>query len=135
MAGGGLRVLALARKRGRVDRAARNTGCTLLGLVAMMDLPRPEARAAVDTCVAAGHRARDDHPRSSTDRHASVAREVRAILGDRRVVSGRDLDEWTAQDYLEREGPADIAVYARVSPAHKLRVVEAWQATRPRGWP
>ena len=89
----------------------------------MMDPPRPEARAAVQTCEAAGIRAvmiTGDHPLTA----ATVAREL-GMLTDGRVVSGRDLEAMSDAD-LERE-VADIAVYARVSPADKLRVVTAWQ--------
>ena len=96
---------------------------TLLGLVAMMDPPRPEARAAVQTCEAAGIRAvmiTGDHPLTAS----TIAREV-GLLTDGRVVSGRDLEAMSDAD-LERD-VADIAVYARVSPADKLRVVTAWQ--------
>ena len=64
MAGEGLRVLAIARRRGAsIEDAERQM--TLLGLVAMMDPPRDEARAAVQTCEVAGIRAvmiTGDHP-------------------------------------------------------------------------
>ena len=122
MAADGLRVLALARKPGATVEEPES-GMTLLGLVAMMDPPRPEARAAVRTCEAAGIRAvmiTGDHPLTA----GAVAREV-GLLTDGRVVSGRDLEAMSDAD-LERD-VADIAVYARVSPADKLRVVTAWQ--------
>jgi Ca2+-transporting ATPase len=96
---------------------------TLLGLVAMMDPPRPEARAAVLTCKTAGIRAvmiTGDHPLTA----GTVAREV-GLLDGGRVVSGRDLEAMSDAD-LERD-VASIVVYARVSPADKLRVVTAWQ--------
>ena len=122
MAAGGLRVLAVARRAGATVEEPES-GMTLLGLVAMMDPPRPEARAAVRTCEAAGIRAvmiTGDHPLTA----GAVAREV-GLLTDGRVVSGRDLEAMSDAD-LERD-VAGIAVYARVSPADKLRVVTAWQ--------
>jgi Ca2+-transporting ATPase len=122
MAAEGLRVLAVARKAGATVEEPES-GMTLLGLVAMMDPPRPEARAAVRTCKAAGIRTvmiTGDHPLTA----ATVAREVE-MLTDGRVVSGRDLEAMSDAD-LERD-VAEIAVYARVSPADKLRVVTAWQ--------
>ncbi len=122
MAADGLRVLALARKAGATVEEPES-GMTLLGLVAMMDPPRAEAREAVRTCVAAGIRVvmiTGDHPLTA----ATVAREL-GMLTDGRVVSGRDLEAMSDAD-LERD-VADIAVYARVSPADKLRVVTAWQ--------
>jgi len=123
MAADGLRVLAVARKEGATIETAE-AGMTFLGLVAMMDPPRPEARAAVETCEAAGIRPvmiTGDHPLTAT----TIAREV-GLLGSRRVVSGRDLEGMGDED-LARDVAA-IGVYARVSPADKLRVVKAWQA-------
>jgi Ca2+-transporting ATPase len=122
LAGEGLRVLAIARKFGAAIEDAEHS-MTLLGLVAMMDPPRTEAKAAVETCSAAGIvpvMITGDHPLTAS----TIAREV-GILGNRRVVSGLDLDAMTDRD-LERD-VVEIAVYARVSPVHKLRVVEAWQ--------
>jgi P-type Ca2+ transporter type 2C len=118
----GLRVLAVARKPGaRLDGAEADM--TLLGLVAMMDPPRPEARAAVETCEAAHIR-----PVMITGDHPLTARTVAAELGllkDHRVVSGRELEMMSDQDLSREVG--NISVYARVSPADKLRVVHAWQ--------
>jgi len=122
MAADGLRVLALATKADATIEEPES-GMTLLGLVAMMDPPRAEAREAVRTCKSAGIRAvmiTGDHPLTA----ATVAREL-GMLTDGRVVSGRDLEAMSDAD-LERD-VADIAVYARVSPADKLRVVTAWQ--------
>jgi Ca2+-transporting ATPase len=122
MAGEGLRVLAVARKSdASIENAEREM--TLLGLVAMMDPPRPEARSAVQVCEAAGIR-----PVMITGDHPLTARTIASelgILGDRRVMTGRELES-TSDENLQRE-VADIAVYARVSPLDKLRVVTAWQ--------
>jgi Ca2+-transporting ATPase len=122
MAGRGLRVLAVARKAGT---ALPDTeyGMTLLGLVAMMDPPRPEAASAVKTCEAAGIQVvmiTGDHPLTAS----TVAGELGFLRGHR-VVSGRDL-AGMGDDDLDR-GVSDVAVYARVTPADKLRVVSAWQ--------
>ena len=122
MAGDGLRVLAIARKQAR-STADAEADMTLLGLVAMLDPPRPEARLAVETCKQAGIRAvmiTGDHPLTAR----TVAQEL-GMLTSHRVVSGRDLDTMS-DEALARE-VEDIAVYARVSPADKLRVVTAWQ--------
>ena len=122
MAAEGLRVLAIARKSGAsIEDAEREM--TLLGLVAMMDPPRREARQAIEVCRAAGIRPvmiTGDHPLTAS----TIATEL-GMLNGRRVVSGRDLDVMS-DDVLERD-VAEIAVYARVSPADKLRVVRAWQ--------
>ena len=122
MAAGALRVLAVARKDG-ATRADAETGMTFLGLVGMIDPPRPEARAAIATCREAGIVAvmiTGDHPVTA----GAVAREL-GLLSEGRAVTGAELE---AMDdaALEREVEG-IRVYARVSPAHKLRVVTALQ--------
>ena len=122
LAGDGLRVLAIATKR-ETQLEHAETGMTLLGLVAMMDPPRSEALGAVQTSAAAGIRAvmiTGDHPLTAS----SVAREL-GILRDERVVTGLDLDQMTEAD-LDRDVER-IGVYARVTPADKLRIVGAWQ--------
>jgi Ca2+-transporting ATPase len=117
----GLRVLGLARKQpATADDAERRM--TFLGLVGIMDPPRAEAKAAVHTCEQAGIRPvmiTGDHPLTAR----SVARELGLLNG--RVVSGRELDAMSDAE-LERD-VVNISVYARVSPADKLRVVGAWQ--------
>jgi Ca2+-transporting ATPase len=122
MAADGLRVLAIAMKPAASPPDAESD-MTLLGLVAMLDPPRPEARLAIETCKQAGIRAvmiTGDHPLTAR----TVAQEL-GMLTSHRVVSGRDLDAMS-DDALARE-VEHIAVYARVSPADKLRVVTAWQ--------
>jgi Ca2+-transporting ATPase len=122
MAGDALRVLAVARKQvSDIAEAAR--ALTFVGLGGMIDPPRQEARAAIATCAQAGIRPimiTGDHPVTAQ----AVAREI-GLLTDGRVVTGAELEELSEAD-LARE-VEHIAVYARVSPAHKLRVVTALQ--------
>ena len=123
MASEGLRVLAVATKSG-ASEADAETGMILLGLVGMLDPPRAEARAAVETCRIAGITPvmiTGDHPLTAT----TVAREL-GMLSDRRVLTGRELEALGEQD-LERQVD-EVGVYARVSPADKLRIVKAWQS-------
>jgi Ca2+-transporting ATPase len=123
MAGNGLRVLAIAKKDA-ASTADAEADMTLLGLVAMLDPPRPEARLAVETCKQAGIRAvmiTGDHPLTAR----AVAQEL-GMLTSHRVVTGRELDAMS-DEALTAEVD-DIAVYARVSPADKLRVVTACQS-------
>ena len=123
MASQGLRVLAVAVKPGASDADAE-TAMILLGLIGMLDPPRAEARAAVETCEIAGITPvmiTGDHPLTAT----TVAREL-GMLKERRVVTGRDLETLGDQD-LERRVD-EIGVYARVSPSDKLRIVRAWQS-------
>jgi Ca2+-transporting ATPase len=122
LAGEALRVLAVARKPG----AARGTAeeeMTFLGLVGMIDPPRPEAKAAVRTCSEAGIKPvmiTGDHPSTAQ----AIAREL-GVLTTGRTVTGAELESMDDQE-LRRDVDA-IQVYARVAPAHKLRVVTAFQ--------
>ncbi len=122
MAGAGLRVLAVSVKEAAtLDNAERDM--TFLGLVGMIDPPRPEALAAIRTCGQAGIRVvmmTGDHPMTAE----AVGREL-GLLTTGRVTSGVELD---AMSEAECEREVDhIAVYARVSPVHKLRVITALQ--------
>ena len=122
-AGDALRVLAVARRIG-ANREDAESEMTFLGLLAMIDPPRPEVRSAIGTCARAGIR-----PVMITGDHPLTAKAIAAelgLLGSGRVVTGAELDAMTGVE-LE-QSVESIDVYARVSPAHKLRVVEALQA-------
>ena len=96
------------------------------GLAGMIDPPRDEVRAAVETCRSAGIRPvmiTGDHPATAL----AIGRELRLVDdadGDR-AVTGADLDGLDDDALVETVG--QVAVYARVSAEHKLRVVKAWQ--------
>ncbi|ACM04157.1 H+ transporting ATPase, proton pump [Cereibacter sphaeroides KD131] len=126
MARRGLRVLALAEKpekSARID-AAVDGGLSFLGLVGLIDPPRPEAVAAVAECRAAGIRVK-----MITGDHAGTAAAIAAQIGlenPHRVLTGADLDRLDeAQLALEVQG---VDVFARTSPEDKLRLVTALQA-------
>jgi P-type Ca2+ transporter type 2C len=122
MAAEALRVLAVSRKEGATRENAQQQ-MTFLGLVGMIDPPRPEARAAIRTCREAGIRPimiTGDHPLTAL----AVARDLGLSTGGR-VVTGAELEAMD-QAQFDREVES-IEVYARVSPAHKLRVVAALQ--------
>ena len=96
-----------------------------LGLVGIIDPPRPEARAAIADAHAAGVRVlmiTGDHPRTA----ARIAADLDIAPAGSPVVSGGELDD----DRRRGAGRAvrDASVYARVSPEHKLRIVEALHA-------
>jgi Ca2+-transporting ATPase len=122
MAKEALRVLAIAYKaNASVENA--ETGMTFVGLVGMIDPPRQEAKRAVKKCGQAGIRVRmitGDHPLTAR----AVASEL-GILRGGRVVAGLELDKMSDSE-LDHEIDR-IEIYARVSPAHKLRVVTALQ--------
>ena len=125
MARDGLRVLAIARKHAATLTDAEQH-MTLLGLVGIMDPPRPEAREAVHKCQHAGIKPvmiTGDHPVTAT----TIAREL-GLLASGRVVSGHDLEAMSDTDLQHQI--REISVYARVSPADKLRVIAGWQTHR-----
>jgi len=124
LAGEALRVLGIATKSDVTAETAEHS-MTFLGLTGMIDPPRPEAKSAIAICTSAGIRPvmiTGDHPVTAQ----AVARELGLLNNGSRVVTGVELEEMT-DEQLERE-VEDISVYARVSPAHKLRVVTAWQS-------
>ena len=122
LAGEALRVLAVAR-RGEATRENAEQEMTFLGLVGMIDPPRPEAKDAVATCEGAGITPimiTGDHPVTAQ----AIAREL-GVLTTGRTVIGSELEEM--DDAQLRRDVEEIQVYARVAPAHKLRVVTAFQ--------
>jgi Ca2+-transporting ATPase len=96
---------------------------TFLGLVGMIDPPRAEARAAIQTCESAGIRVvmiTGDHPITAQ----AIAREL-GVLKQGRVVTGLELEAMSDAAFDGDVGTIDV--YARVTPTHKLRVVTALQ--------
>ena len=129
MARRALRVIAVARRRldvlpagGREEEMEREL--TFLGLFGLMDPPRPEVAAAVAKCHLAGVRPvmiTGDHRATA----AAVARQLGMVGPGERTITGAELD-FMPQEVLE-EDIGQFAVFARVSPEHKLRIVQAWQ--------
>lgn len=122
MAERALRVLAVATKRGTTQTEAEHD-MVFLGFAGMIDPPRDEARAAIKLCAAAGIK-----PVMITGDHMATAQAVARELGlwtTGRAVSGPELEEMSDADLLQEV--ERIEVYARVSPIHKLRVVDALQ--------
>ena len=122
MARQALRVLAVAYKSDATLEHFEND-MVFLGLVGMIDPPRPEARAAIQRCEQAGIKAvmiTGDHPVTAE----AVAREL-GLLRTGRVITGTELEAMGDPDF--DRAVEEISVYARVSPAHKLRIVTTLQ--------
>ena len=124
-----LRVLAVGYKvipslPEELTSEALENGLTLLGLVGMIDPPRPEAKAAVATCRKAGIK-----PVMITGDHvvtaSAIAKELGILGPEDRAITGAELD--AMDDKTLDENVEHIAVYARVSPENKIRIVKAWQ--------
>ena len=108
----------------KMDENVLEQDVTFIGLVGMIDPPRPEVKEAVQTCKTAGIRPimiTGDHPLTAQ----SIARELGISSGDERVVTGQALE--TFSDKELEEVVKNTAVFARVSPEHKLRIVTALQ--------
>lgn len=129
MAGKGLRVLGFATRpltilppEGEEESAEQEL--VWLGLVGMLDAPRPEVREAVKLCREAGIR-----PVMITGDHQLTAKVIAQDLGiaelDSVSLTGQELQKLT-QTELEQQ-VEQVSVYARVSPEHKLRIVQALQ--------
>jgi magnesium-transporting ATPase (P-type) len=130
LAADGLRVLALATGAphaccsGELSAAEVESGLTLLGLVGLIDPPREEAIRAVEQCRSAGI-----NVKMITGDHLSTARAVAAAMGigdGRKAVLGAELEQLDDAALMEVALEADV--FARASPEHKLRLVEALQA-------
>ncbi len=95
-----------------------------IGLVAMFDPPREESAQAVEDCINAGIipvMITGDHKITA----AAIARQIGILKATGRVVEGSEIDKLT--DEQLKAAVEGIAVYARVSPEHKIRIVRAWQ--------
>lgn len=126
----GLRVLGLAFRPlatlpDQVTAEALEQELIFIGLVGMIDPPRPEVQAAILTCQAAGIRPvmiTGDHPLTARQ----IARELHIIAPeDERVLTGADLARMSPQELLD--AVEHVSVYARVAPEHKLHIVQALQ--------
>lgn len=129
MSSDALRVLAVGYKE--IETVPDNSApdllekdLTFLGLVGMIDPPRPEAKSAVTTCRKAGIR-----PVMITGDHvvtaSAIAKELGILEKGDMAITGAELDAMTDSELdaqVER-----ISVYARVSPENKIRIVKAWQ--------
>ena len=123
----GLRVLGMGYRKFDGERALSledENDLVFLGLIAMMDPPRPESAAAVADCISAGIR-----PIMITGDHkvtaAAIARRIGILTDDSQACEGAEIDglsDEELKDFVE-----NITVYARVTPEHKIRIVRAWQ--------
>ena len=119
----GLRVLAFAYKPEEKDSITTDDEKNLifLGLIAMMDPPREESKDAIEQCKLAGIR-----PIMITGDHKITASAIAKRIGiEGKSVDGSEIDGLTDEEL--QEFVKDVSVYARVSPEHKIRIVNAWQ--------
>lgn len=129
MSGDALRVLAIAYKEidalpEQITSEELENGLHFMGLVGMIDPPRPEAKQAVALCRRAGIK-----PVMITGDHvvtaSAIAKELGILLDTDKAITGAELDAMSDEE-LDKQ-VENIAVYARVSPENKIRIVKAWQ--------
>ena len=125
----GLRVLAFAY-RDFGDKCEldfeHEADYTFLGLVSMIDPPRPESKEAVDHCKIAGIKAvmiTGDHKITAR----AIAKEIGIYEEGDKILEGVELEKISDEEL--KAIVKDVSVYARVSPEHKIRIVNAWQET------
>ncbi len=131
MAGAGLRVLGFAYKpleslpaEGEAASEATEQALVWLGLVGMLDAPRPEVRDAVRRSREAGIRPvmiTGDHQLTAV----AIARDLGIATEHDKVLTGRELQRLSERELEEQI--EQVSIYARVSPEHKLRIVQGLQ--------
>jgi len=129
-ADGALRVLAVAFKYYEtlpevMDAGELEHGLTFAGFVGMIDPPRPESIASVQTAREAGIKTvmiTGDHALTAS----AIAREIGILSEGEKVMTGTELSEMTQEDLAGHVQAC--SVYARVSPEDKIRIVQAWQS-------
>ncbi|MBN1571317.1 MAG: cation-translocating P-type ATPase [Acidobacteria bacterium] len=128
MAGNGMRVLGVGLRTWNLspdettDKALERD-LTLVGLFGMIDPPRPEVRDAVSNCHSAGIRTAmitGDHP--LTARH--IAQQI-GITSNERFLTGQEIERMSVEELVE--ATREVSVFARVSPEHKLKLIDAYQ--------
>ncbi|MBQ7339355.1 MAG: cation-translocating P-type ATPase [Clostridia bacterium] len=123
----GMRVLAFAKKILESDKnitVEDEREFIFVGLAAMTDPPRVESKQAIEDCISAGIK-----PIMITGDHKDTARAIAEEIGIFKegdiCIDGPELDKTTDEQLMEIL--EKISVYARVSPVHKIRIVELWQ--------
>jgi Ca2+-transporting ATPase len=130
MAAEGLRVLGFGMRRWQspppsITADTLERDLEFVGLVGLIDPPRPEAKLAIATCVAAGIvpvMITGDHPLTAR----AVARRLGLLSNDGDLLTGPQLAALSLEDFARRA--RDVRVYARVAPEQKVKIVTALQA-------
>jgi len=106
------------------DAKSIETELTFFGLIAMIDPPREEVKQSIKECVTAGIGTvmiTGDHKNTAV----AIARQLGFFKEDSLALTGEELDAINDEEFYKEV--RKIPVYARVSPAHKLRIVRAWR--------
>ncbi|MBI5345601.1 MAG: cation-translocating P-type ATPase [Chlamydiae bacterium] len=123
-----LRILAMAYKNIELDKSideSMEENLTFVGLMAMMDPPRPEAKQAVQTCIKAGIipvMITGDYKETAE----AVAKELGLMTEGSLAINGIELEQMSDEEL--KKSLRSIRIYARVSAEHKLRIVRMWKS-------
>ena len=131
MAQKALRVLGVAYKYlenlpAKLDQEVIENNMTFVGLIGMINPPRPGVKEAINTCRKAGIKTvmiTGDHIATAK----SIAKELNILKNGEKAITGQELDQMT--DETLKDEIKNASVFARVSPEHKVRIVKAWQKT------
>ncbi len=124
MAANALRVLAVAYRDSEFQPKEPEKDLIFLGMVGMIDPPRPEAKEAVAVCRSAGIKPvmiTGDHKLTAL----AIAKELGILYQDNEAITGSEMNGLSDEELAENI--EHYAVYARVAPEHKVRIVDAWQ--------
>ncbi|MBI5416424.1 cation-translocating P-type ATPase [Candidatus Poribacteria bacterium] len=129
LAGEAMRVLAIGYRNpnndiSKFEAKEIEKDLTFIGLVAMIDPPRPEAKKAIKECITAGIKTvmiTGDHKNTAI----AIARALGFFNENSIGLTGEDMDKLNEEEF--NKIVKNISVYARVSPEHKLRIVKAWR--------
>lgn len=134
MANQALRVLAVAYKKidaslplDQLNNDILEQDLTLVGLVGMIDPARDEVKDSIALCQSAGIKTimiTGDHINTAV----AIAKTLNILSDDELAISGHDLDQMDDETFFEKL--PNIRVYARVSPEHKVRIVDAWKQSK-----
>lgn len=123
-----LRVLAVGYRpilqETKIDHSSEDK-LILVGLIAMMDPPRPEVKKSIETCENAGITTvmiTGDHKETAI----AVAKELNLLKSDSIILTGAELEQ--IDDNCLKKCLRKVAIYARTSATHKLRIVRAWKS-------
>lgn len=131
MAEKALRVLGVAYKQLdvlplKLNEEEIENNMTFVGLIGMIDPPRPGVKEAINTCRKAGIKTvmiTGDHIATAK----AIAKNLNILKNGEKAITGQELDQMS--DETLKDEIKNTSVFARVSPEHKVRIVKAWQRT------
>ncbi len=126
LAADGHRMIALAYRHEKAETTLSTENLVFIGLIGMIDPPRPEVKAAIDECKTAGIKVvmiTGDHP--TTAQYIGMQLGITEEGGD--VMNGKDMNRYEDLTKADKQKWLNTSVFARVNPKHKLDLVRVFQ--------